>query len=75
MIFNGAALLCLIGIVACVVWAFWPEVRALLGRITTDLFQDAPQPDAHSVIACSIQRAGGSEDTIAFAARHHGGAA
>lgn len=84
--FNGASLLILITILAVTVWAFWPQIRVLLSRITTDLFQDIPEThpeartgldvlEAEGVIAAAVHRGGGSVDTVAYAIRHHGGAA
>lgn len=86
MILNGATLLVAIALAATIVWAFWPEIRLLLSRITTDLFQDIPDthPDARTgldvleaegVIAAAVHRGGGSVDTALYAIRHHGGAA
>lgn len=83
--FNGATLLIVIAILGAATWAFWPHIRAFLGRITTDLFQDIPasHPDAvtgldrlqaDGVIAYAYR---GFADPAAaeYAARHHGGAA
>lgn len=82
MILNGAPLLCLIALIAVLVWAFWPSVRAFLGRITTDLFQDIPTDRGslddikpEELIDWSVRRAGGSDETVAFTTRYHGGAA
>lgn len=86
MVTNGATLLVAIALAAILVWAFWPEIRVLLSRITTDLFQDIPEshPDAltgldvleaEGVIAAAVHRGGGTVDTAAYAIRHHGGAA
>lgn len=86
MTVNGATLLVAIALTAVIVWAFWPEIRVSLSRITTDLFQDIPSshPDAltgldvleaEGVIAAAVLRGGGTVDTARYAIRHHGGAA